>query len=98
MQHGRRYRDDHAGWGEAAPRKDVVYQETVDAAIAVLERVEKDKCVGDGGGMHHWVDIARLHALAVVLLLGVLQRNEPPVRLESSSTFSISNEDLVSFS
>ena len=28
--------------------------------------------------MHHWVDIARLHALAVVLLLGVLQRNEPP--------------------
>ena len=40
-----------------------MYQEAVNAAIAVLEGMEKDECVGDGGGMHDGVDIARFHAL-----------------------------------
>ena len=47
---------------ELAPGEDVVDQEAVDAAVAVLEGVQKHEPVRHGGGMHHRVDVARVHA------------------------------------
>ena len=37
-------------------------QEAVDAAVAVLERMEEHECVGDGRGVDHGMDGARLQA------------------------------------
>ncbi len=49
----------HAGWIEAALRQNVVDQITVQAAIAVGERVDIDKPEGENGGGKDRVQIRR---------------------------------------
>ena len=38
-------------------------QEAVNSAIAVLERVEENKTISDGGGVNHGGHVATFHAL-----------------------------------
>ena len=53
LQHGRRHREDNTRRRERPSRKDVVDQESVDAAVTVLERMQKDESIRHDGGVDH---------------------------------------------
>ncbi len=63
FQHRRRDGEHDALGGETPPGENIVDQEAVNAAIAVLERMQEHKTIGDGGGMNHCRSAAGVHAL-----------------------------------
>ena len=61
-QDGRREREDDAGRGIGALRQDAVHEETMDTAVAVLERMDEDEREGADRGRNHRMDLALEHA------------------------------------
>ena len=48
---------------KTASGKNVVDQEAMNSTVAVLERVQENESIGDGGGMNHGGHVACVHAL-----------------------------------
>ena len=61
LEHRRGDGEDHAVGNKPAPTEDVVDEQAMDAAVAVLEGVEEHEAVSDDRGMNDWMDIATLH-------------------------------------
>ena len=63
LQHGGRDGKHDALGCEAPSGENVVDQKAVDSTIAVLERVQKNESIGDGGGVNHRGHVSGVHTL-----------------------------------